>query len=107
MTRNMGRRTPQRGSHGVASWTAVLVVDGDPDNEELLSFTIEHAVATVSGGNDAVAALQVLGTRVPDILRIDLSMPRMDGYELLATLAAAGRFDGSPPSRSRPMPSTT
>jgi CheY-like chemotaxis protein len=72
--------------------TAVLVVDDDVDNIELLSFAIEHAGGSVRSANDAVAALHVLGTWVPDILLIDLSMPRMDGYELLATLRSSRTF---------------
>jgi CheY-like chemotaxis protein len=72
--------------------TAVLVVDDDPDNVELLSFAIEQVGGTARGAEDAAAALQLLGTWLPDILLIDLSMPRVDGYELLATLRSSRTF---------------
>jgi CheY-like chemotaxis protein len=69
--------------------TAVLVVDDDPDNVELLAFALEYAGGTVRSAKDGLVALEVLGTWVPDILLIDLAMPGMDGYELLATIRSS------------------
>jgi CheY-like chemotaxis protein len=76
----------------VLAGVSVLVVDDDADNVELLSFAIEHAGGTVRGAIDTAAALEVLGMWVPDILLIDLSMPRVDGFELLATLRSSRTF---------------
>jgi CheY-like chemotaxis protein len=70
----------------------VLVVDDDPDNVELLSFAIEQAGGTVRSAKDGLAALEMLGTWVPDILLLDLSMPGMDGLELLATIRRSRRL---------------
>jgi CheY-like chemotaxis protein len=66
--------------------TSVLVVDDDPDNVDLLSFAIGQVGGTVRSAKDGLVAIATLGAWLPDILLIDLSMPRMDGYELLATI---------------------
>jgi CheY-like chemotaxis protein len=72
--------------------TSVLVVDDDPDNVELLSLAIERAGGKVRSANDARDALETLGAWIPDMLLLDLSMPGMDGYELLASIRASRRL---------------
>lgn len=66
---------------------SVLVVDDEPDNLEVLKTTlavIHNAVVYVA--NSADAALAQLATFEPTLIVSDLSMPQMDGYELLARL---------------------
>jgi CheY-like chemotaxis protein len=72
--------------------TAVLVVDDDLDNVELLSFAIEQAAGKVRSAKDGRGALETLTTWLPDILLLDLSMPGMDGYELLASIRTSRRL---------------
>jgi CheY-like chemotaxis protein len=71
---------------------SVLVVDDDPDNVELLSFAIQRVGGKVHSAKDGREALATLGGWLPDILLIDLSMPQMDGYELLATIRTSQRL---------------
>jgi CheY-like chemotaxis protein len=83
----------RRGNHvTVLAGISVLVVDDDADNLELLSFAVEHAGGMARGAKDGIAALEVLGTWLPDILLVDLAMPDVDGYELLATVRTSARL---------------
>ena len=67
-----------------ANGRSVLVVEDDLDVREALvdALTIEgHVVATAS---DGLEALQVARQRPPDLILLDLMMPRMSGWEFRA-----------------------
>jgi CheY-like chemotaxis protein len=70
----------------VLAGLSVLIVDDDADSVELLAVAIEQAGGTARGAKDALVAIDVLGAWVPDVLLIDIAMPDVDGYELLATV---------------------
>lgn len=52
---------------------------------ESLLVSLDYQVLTAS---DGVNALEVLGEQLPDLILLDIEMPRMDGFELLETLRA-------------------
>lgn len=59
----------------------IVVADDLPDNAETLAMLLEHAgheVHTVHDGEAAVAAADRLR---PDVLFLDIGMPRLNGYE--------------------------
>lgn len=67
----------------------ILQIDDDPEDCELF----QEALKAVSGADyhaihDAFKALTVLksGSLVPDIIFLDLNMPRMDGREFLEAI---------------------
>mgnify|MGYP000217430204 CR=1 FL=1 len=67
----------------------VLVVEDSPDQAELLRKNFVKAgcsVRTVTTGEEAIAAALEL---VPDLAVIDLVLPGMDGWELVAHFRAA------------------
>jgi chemosensory pili system protein ChpA (sensor histidine kinase/response regulator) len=45
---------------------------------------------------DGVDALEKLNERVPDLMLLDIEMPRMDGYELATQMKADERLAGVP-----------
>lgn len=64
----------------------VLVVDDDPDVRQLLVRMLsangtETDVQTAADGEEALAAMQ---TTRPDVVLLDLVMPRLDGWQTLA-----------------------
>ncbi|MFT5583236.1 MAG: CheY-like chemotaxis protein [Cognaticolwellia sp.] len=78
----------------------LLIVDDDPDDQELLREALDEAgfdgsVHTAGDGDTALAWLRVQETR-PDLMVLDLHMPRVRGFELLAQIRADPKL--------RPMP---
>ena len=63
--------------------TKVLVVDDNLDSRELLQFVLESENAAVRVAESGVKALAIFQEFQPDILVSDISMPEMNGYELV------------------------
>lgn len=61
----------------------VLIVDDDPDMLDLLSALLTEEGFQTIAVRDGVAALHVIRTRRPTLAIIDLTMPVMDGRELI------------------------
>jgi CheY-like chemotaxis protein len=78
----------------------VLYVEDDPDHAELVLRALARATpppAVVHHG-DGESALGWLETtaRRPDLILLDLRLPRLDGLELLTRLKADARFASIP-----------
>jgi DNA-binding response OmpR family regulator len=68
----------------------VLVVDDEEDIRELVRINLEldgHKVDTASDGTDALGQLDQC---VPDVVILDVMMPGMDGWDVLAKIKSAG-----------------
>ena len=61
----------------------ILIVDDEPDTRDLLKQGLEFCGAKVEVVASAAEAIDVIVTRVPDILISDIGMPNTDGYELI------------------------
>lgn len=61
----------------------ILVVDDDTIMCNAMRRTLEHAGYTVSVAHDGEDALQQMQTYRPDLVLLDVNMPRMDGFEAL------------------------
>jgi PAS domain S-box-containing protein len=67
-----------------------LVVDDEQDSREMLAAVLEHRGARVVQGESAESALSILHQQAVDLVIADIAMPRMDGYELIRRIRAAG-----------------
>lgn len=68
----------------------LLVVDDDPDAREVMARLLaEHDNEVVVAGS-AAEALATLDAYDAEVLLSDISMPEMDGYELIARVRASG-----------------
>jgi two-component system sensor histidine kinase/response regulator len=74
----------------------ILIVDDQPEVAELLSITLAkrgYHVHTEHGGE---AALQWLQAEVPDLILLDVGMPRIDGYDVCRSIKADRRLKDVP-----------
>lgn len=60
----------------------VLVVDDDPDKRQLLAVALQMAGYEIYTADDGVAGLAAVNSHQPDLIVVDVMMPRMDGYEM-------------------------
>lgn len=75
----------------------ILVVDDNQDAAELLAEALAKSGHEVQHAFDGPSALALLSTFVPEVAVLDLGLPVMDGYELVAQLraklpAGSGRY---------------
>jgi diguanylate cyclase (GGDEF)-like protein len=66
----------------------ILVVDDHEDNVELLRARLEARGYEVFGANDGQAALDQVEHVLPDLILLDVMMPKMDGMEVVRRLKA-------------------
>jgi len=59
----------------------VLVVEDNPANMKLATFLLQSAGHTVLAAADAEAGLTVARAEQPDLILMDIQLPRMDGLE--------------------------
>jgi CheY-like chemotaxis protein len=79
----------------VNSWH-VLLVDDEPDNLEVVAETLEYRGAQVRTALNGLEALAVLQDFTPNLIIMDLSMPKMDGWELRTRLKNNPEFQTVP-----------
>jgi len=70
----------------------ILIVDDDPHIREVLSFALAKAGMDTAEAGDGEAALQAVEARRPDLVVLDINMPRMDGLEVCRRLRAEGEL---------------
>ncbi|WP_293676670.1 response regulator transcription factor [uncultured Phenylobacterium sp.] len=68
----------------------VLVVDDDPHIRQLLVFALEKAGMTAREAEDGEAALAAVRQQAPDLVVLDINMPKLDGLEVCRQLRAMG-----------------
>jgi two-component system phosphate regulon response regulator PhoB len=68
--------------------STVLLVDDDPDIRHLVAYKLTKAGFDVVQAADGLAALQAVQQQVPDLVILDIRMPRMSGFEVCRELRA-------------------
>ncbi len=64
----------------------ILVAEDDPDILEAVITVLESQPYTVVGARDGQQCLELARKRTPDLLILDLLMPRMDGFAVMRKL---------------------
>jgi DNA-binding response OmpR family regulator len=75
----------------------VLVVEDERDIRDLIGFTLRFAGFDVTVAEDGVQALEEVSREKPDLILLDVRMPRMSGYE------ACRRLKEDPATSSIPV----
>ena len=75
----------------------ILVVDDVEDNRDLLILRLEReGYRNIASAEDGEEALALLDAQEFDLVLLDVMMPRVDGYQVLERLRAAGRLHDLP-----------
>lgn len=74
----------------------ILIADDRASSRELLRTILERAGYDVIEAEDGQAALEQARTGNPDLILLDLQMPTLDGYGVLAALRSDLRFRDLP-----------
>jgi DNA-binding response OmpR family regulator len=68
----------------------VLVVDDEPKIVQLARDYLEHAGFAVLTAGDGASALHAVRTREPDLVILDLGLPKVDGLEVMRSIRGSG-----------------
>ncbi|MBI5844685.1 MAG: response regulator [Deltaproteobacteria bacterium] len=71
-----------------ASEKTILVVDDEPDVRNFLATCLEDAGFNVETAKDGVDALEKVAAHVPDLITLDMVMPRQSGTRVMRELRA-------------------
>lgn len=64
----------------------ILIVDDDPDMRDALTIILESQDYEIVIAQDGLEALAALKAEKPDLMLLDLLMPKMDGFAVLKEL---------------------
>jgi DNA-binding response OmpR family regulator len=74
----------------------ILVVEDDADIVAILRFALEGDGFVVDSAGDGLSALQKARQSTPDLVILDLNMPRMGGEDFLYAWRTGGEMPGVP-----------
>lgn len=72
----------------------VLVVDDEPDIALICRLALSLAGFTVDERHSGTAALEYLADETPDVVLLDMRLPDLSGWEVIARLREEGRLAG-------------
>jgi CheY-like chemotaxis protein len=75
-----------------ASGKYVLIVDDSPSVRRVVGNMLKQNGWEVQVARDGVEALEMISRETPACVLLDIEMPRMDGYELMATVRAQEQY---------------
>lgn len=76
--------------------TRILIADDYEDNRELLRLILVAAEYEVLEAHDGQECLKLAQDHVPDLIMVDLSMPKLDGWEVFQAIKADQRTSNIP-----------
>jgi CheY-like chemotaxis protein len=74
----------------------ILIVDDDPDILEGITTILESQPYRLATARDGKKCLEMLMQETPDLLILDLLMPRMDGWGVIREMRSEPRFASVP-----------
>jgi len=73
---------PKKAEREQKKTPVVLVVDDNQQNLELIQAYLEDMDCKTIPAHDGIEALEIIGKGVPDLILLDVMMPKMSGFEV-------------------------
>jgi twitching motility two-component system response regulator PilG len=74
----------------------VLVVEDSPTTRKVIALTLNQKGYAVIEAQDGMEALSKLGEEKPDLVLLDIILPKMDGYKILSIIKENEEFKNTP-----------
>lgn len=74
----------------------ILLVDDEPDALEIYSMRLEVSGYQVIKADDGEKALEMARSEKPDLIILDLMLPKVEGYDVCRTLKFDDQYKGIP-----------
>ena len=76
--------------------TNILIVDDDPDILEGILTILETQPYRLATARDGKKCMEMISQEIPDLLILDLLMPRMDGWGVIREMRSEPRYTEIP-----------
>ncbi len=76
--------------------TKILIAEDEPDIRELVAFTLRFAGYEVVAAANGEEAVQIASREYPDLILMDVRMPRMTGYDACRVMKANAELKDIP-----------
>jgi two-component system alkaline phosphatase synthesis response regulator PhoP len=74
----------------------ILIVDDDPDILEGITTILETRPYRLATARDGKKCMEMIAQEIPDLLILDLLMPRLDGWGVIREMRSEARYAGVP-----------
>ena len=74
----------------------ILIVDDDPDILDAITTILETQPYRINTARDGKQCMVMVNEEIPDLLILDLLMPRMDGWGVIREMRSEPRFNTVP-----------
>ncbi len=85
MNKEQTRETLDKLRKDISQWT-VLIVDDEPDNLKVAKTILAYQGASVHIAENGIKGLEALETLEPSFILLDISMPEMNGWDMIKAL---------------------
>jgi DNA-binding response OmpR family regulator len=76
--------------------TKILIAEDEPDIRDLVAFTLRFAGYEVVTGTNGEEAVQIAQQEYPDLILLDVRMPKMTGYDACKLIKADPKLKDVP-----------
>ncbi|MBL7131501.1 MAG: response regulator [Candidatus Omnitrophica bacterium] len=74
----------------------ILVIDDDPDVIDIITISLKDKGFLLVSASDGAEALEKLKIFIPNLIILDINMPKINGYELIKRLKKEPKFNTIP-----------
>jgi CheY-like chemotaxis protein len=96
MRRTRGKSPREERGYNMVNQPYILIVDDDPDVLENILIVLDTQPYRLATARDGKKCMEMIEQEVPDLLILDLLMPRMDGWGVIREMRSEPRYANLP-----------